>query len=53
MVNVAVRDFHIWKLEFWWIAFNKPEFYPENRRHLFKNVFWRTSEKEIKTIISI
>jgi len=41
MVTINERTFYIWKLEFWWVAFNKEEFYPEDRKHLFKNVFWR------------
>jgi hypothetical protein len=41
MMTVNERTFYLWKLEFWWVAFNKEEFYPERRKHLFKNVFWR------------
>ena len=41
-VNVAQRKFYIWKLELWWIAFDKEEFYPEGRKHLVGNWFWRT-----------
>jgi len=40
-VNVAQRRFYIWKLELWWIAFDKAEFYPEGRKHLKDNWFWR------------
>jgi hypothetical protein len=40
--NVAQRLFYVWKLELWWIAFNNVEFYPENRKHLKGNWFWRT-----------
>jgi hypothetical protein len=41
-VNVAQRRFYIWKLELWWIAFDKEEFYPEGRKQLVGNWFWRT-----------
>jgi len=41
MINVAIREFYIWKLEYWWIALDNPQFYPEDRIHLFKNWFWR------------
>ena len=44
--KVAVRTFFIGRLEFWWIAFDSPEFYPENRNHLFSNVFWRLTKKQ-------
>jgi hypothetical protein len=40
-LNVAQRRFFIWKLELWWIAFDKAEFYPEGRKHLKGNWFWR------------
>ena len=40
-LNVAERRFYIWKLELWWIAFDKAEFYPEGRKHLKDNWFWR------------
>lgn len=40
-VNVAQRIFFIWKLELWWVAFDSPQFYPENRVHLGRNWFWR------------
>ena len=40
-LNVAQRRFYIWKLELWWIAFDKSEFYPEGRKHLKGNWFWR------------
>lgn len=39
--KVAEREFYIWKLEFWWIAFGSDEFYPENRTHLRGRWFWR------------
>jgi hypothetical protein len=41
MITVNEREFYIWKLEWWYVAFDKAEFYPEDRIHLFKNVFWR------------
>lgn len=41
MITVNERLFYIWKLEWWWVAFNSVEFEPENRKHLFKNVYWR------------
>ena len=37
----AQRRFFIWKLELWWIAFDDPEFYPEDRSHIKGNWFWR------------
>ena len=40
--NVAQRLFYIWKLELWWIAFDSVAFYPEDRKHLRGNWFWRT-----------
>ena len=39
---VNEREFFIWKLEKWWVCFNSPDFYPENRIHLIGNWFWRT-----------
>jgi hypothetical protein len=39
--KVAERLFYIWKLEKWWIAFDSVEFYPEDRKHLIGNWFWR------------
>lgn len=39
--NVSQRLFYVWKLELWWIAFNSVEFYPEDRKHLKGNWFWR------------
>jgi hypothetical protein len=41
MITVNERRFYIWKLELWWIAFDKVEFHPENRKHLTGNWFWR------------
>lgn len=41
MYTINERIFYIWKLEFWWIAFNSVEFHPENRKHLGRNWFWR------------
>lgn len=41
MITINERKFYIWKLEWWWIAFDKECFYPENRVHLFNNIFWR------------
>ena len=38
---VAIRFFYIWKLEYWWIAFENPHFHPDNRKHLKGNWFWR------------
>ena len=40
--TVAQRRFFIWKLELWWIAFDSPQFYPDGRKHLKGNWFWRT-----------
>jgi len=45
-VNVAVRLFHIWKLEYWWVAFDLPQFYPIGRKHLKGKWFWRTIKKK-------
>ena len=42
----AKRTFFIWKLEFWWVAFDSPQFYPINRYHLFANVFWRLTKPQ-------
>jgi hypothetical protein len=41
MITVAERKFYIWRLEFWWIAFNIAEYYPEDRKHLKGGWFWR------------
>lgn len=41
MINISERTFYIWKLEFWWIAFDSEEFYPQGRKHLGSNFFWR------------
>jgi hypothetical protein len=38
---VSERRFFIWKLEYWWIAFDKKEFHPEKRKHLIGNWFLR------------
>ena len=43
-LNVAQIRFYIWKLELWWIAFNKLEFHPEGRKNLKGNWFWRTKD---------
>ena len=43
-LTVAERVFYIWKLEFWWIAFDSPQFYPEGRKHLKGSMFWRKSK---------
>lgn len=40
-VVVNERQFYIWRLELWWVAFNAVEFYPENRKSLGHNWFWR------------
>jgi len=45
-VITAKRTFFIWKLEFWWVAFDRPQFYPINRNHLFANVFWRLTKPQ-------
>jgi hypothetical protein len=39
---VNARDFYIWRLEKWWVAFNNKDFYPEGRKHLIGNWFYRT-----------
>jgi len=41
MKVVSERQFYIWKLEFWWVAFNALEFYPKDRKPLGHNWFWR------------
>lgn len=41
MVTINERKFFIWKLEVWWVAFDLEEFYPENRKHIIGNLFWR------------
>jgi len=41
MYTVAERIFYIWRLEFWWVAFNDVGFYPEDRKHLKGRWFWR------------
>jgi hypothetical protein len=38
---VNEREFYIWKLEKWWVAFNHIDFMPKNRKHLFGNWYWR------------
>lgn len=40
-LTTAVRKFYIWKLEYWWIAFDSPQFYPEGRIHIIGDWFWR------------
>jgi hypothetical protein len=42
---VAVRLFHIWKLEYWWVAFDLQDFYPKGRKHLKGKWFWRKIKK--------
>jgi hypothetical protein len=37
--------FKIYRLEWWWVAFDLPQFYPENRIHLFKKIFWMEMQK--------
>jgi hypothetical protein len=44
-IIVNERQFFIWKLEYWWVAFNSPEFYPNNRKHLKGNWFLRLKKK--------
>jgi hypothetical protein len=39
--KVAERLFYVWKFEKWWIAFDSVKFYPEDRKHLVGNWFWR------------
>lgn len=39
---VNEREFHIWKLEKWWVAWGSSDFYPKGRKHLIGNWFWRT-----------
>jgi hypothetical protein len=39
---VSEREFYIWRLEKWWVAFDNIDFRPENRKHLFGNWYWRT-----------
>ena len=46
MLTVSERQFFIWKLEFWWIAFEAPEFYPDGRTHIKGSWFWRVNEKK-------
>ena len=38
---VNEREFYIWKLEKWWVAFNIEEFQPKGRKHLIGNWYWR------------
>jgi hypothetical protein len=38
---VNEREFYIWKLEKWWVAFNLEEFKPKDRKHLIGNWYWR------------
>jgi hypothetical protein len=38
---VATCNFRIGRLEKWWLAFDKMEFAPEGRKHLFGFWFWR------------
>ena len=45
MVTVSEREFFIWKLEWWWVFLDKPEFYPKDRLHLTGKLFWRKNEK--------
>jgi hypothetical protein len=40
-VNVAQRRFYIWRLELWWIALDSPQFYPDDRKHIRGNWFWK------------
>jgi len=41
MYEVNSREFYIFKLEKWWVLFNKEEFRPQNRIHLCGNWYWR------------
>jgi hypothetical protein len=45
-VKIAIRTFYIGRLEYWWVAFNKVEFYPEGRKHLRGGWFWRLNNKQ-------
>ena len=38
---VNKRRFHIWKLELWWVAFDDSQFYPDGRKKIKGNWFWR------------
>lgn len=40
-LKINEREFYIWKLEYWWIAFNNSQFKPNNRIHLLGNWYWR------------
>lgn len=44
-MNVAVRLFHIWKLEYWWVMMNDSNYYPSNRVHIKGRWFWRKRKK--------
>ena len=43
---VAQRRFFIWRLEYWWVAFDLPPFHPEDRRQLRGGWFWREKENK-------
>lgn len=46
-VIVSQREFYIWKLEKWWVAFDLPQYQPKGRKHLFGNWYWRKVKKSL------
>jgi hypothetical protein len=40
-VTINQREFRIWKLEKWWVAFNSPQFEPEGRIKIGGSWYWR------------
>lgn len=42
LLTIGERIFSIWRLEYWWVAFNQyEEFNPKGRVHLFKGIYWK------------
>lgn len=44
--TVSQRQFKLWRLEYWWIAFRAKEFHPEGRLHLKGGWFWKILNEE-------
>lgn len=42
---VAEKKFCIGRLEYWWIAFNNPKFFPQKRKHIKGCWFWKLKNK--------
>ncbi len=38
---ICERQFFIWKLEYWWVFIDKPEFRPKGRTKIRGNWYWR------------